>query len=107
MLPVTDAIRPATLPLPPGAGVGEGACVGACACAVVEPVGPAGAEGVAVFELPHAATDSAVAPITANIPSRLIGASEPAVFTVPPIMNVRARLEAPPFRVGAESGNAV
>jgi hypothetical protein len=61
--------------------------VGACACAVVEPVGPAGAVGAAVFELPHAATDSAVAPTTANIPSRVIGANEPAVFTIPPIVN--------------------
>lgn len=63
---------------------------------------------MAVFELPHAATDSAVAPITANIPSRVMrGASEPAVFTVPPFMNVRARLEAREFRVGVESGSPV
>jgi hypothetical protein len=106
--PVTDAIRPATLPVPPGAGAGEGVCVGACACALVEPVGPAGAVGVAVFELPHAATDSAVAPTTANIPSRVTrGADEPAVFTVPPIMNVRARRTAREFRVEADPGSAV
>jgi hypothetical protein len=83
-LSVTDAIRPATRLVLAGAGAGEG--VGACACAVVEPVGPAGAVGAAVFELPHAATDSAVAPTTANIPSRVIGANEPAVFTLPQIM---------------------
>jgi len=102
-LPDTDAISPLALAVPPGADAGEGAC----ACAVVEPVGPAGAVGVAVFELPHAATDSAVAPTTANIPSRVIGANEPAVFTVPPIMNVRARLAARDFRVGGDPGSAV
>jgi hypothetical protein len=63
VLPDTESISPVTQSLPSPFADGDDVEVGA------EPVGLA-EFGLASFELPHAARDSAVAPVTAKIAKR-------------------------------------
>jgi hypothetical protein len=62
-----------------------GACEGAWACADAALLGPGDWVGAAVFELPHAAKDSAAAPAAARIATRVRrGASGLADIKVSP-----------------------